>query len=57
MTAMRTEYLQVKMTPDEKALLAELAEYEKRPMTQLLRWLVEERATAVKLRTKKEAAA
>ncbi len=56
MPKMRTEYLQVKMTPDEKALLAELAAHEGRPMCNLLRWLVEERAAAVGVKAEGKAA-
>ena len=52
MSAMRTVNIQVKMTPDEKALLVELAEHERRPMGNLLRLLIEERAAAAGLRTK-----
>lgn len=46
--AMRTEYLQIKLTGEEKALLAELAEREGRPMTQFLRWLVARYADEMK---------
>ena len=45
--ALRSEEVMIRMTPTEKALLAELARHEGRPMGNLLRWLVEQRANLV----------
>jgi hypothetical protein len=51
MAVNRTEVLQFHLTPDEKALLTEVAKREGRPMASLIRWLVAQHAKQAGIKT------